>query len=140
MLDAWAEDSAGLSALLSGLEDSEASTQLTVPAFDIDWDASLKEILEGLGMTEAFSGSADFSGITGAADLRITDVVQKAVITIDEQGMEAAAATAVMVGETSAPVLEQELVLDSPFLFVASERETRAPLVVGWIGDPTQTR
>ena len=140
VLDAWAEDSAGLSALLSGLEDSEASTQLTVPAFDIDWDASLKEILEGLGMTEAFGGSADFSGITGAADLRITDVVQKAVITIDEQGMEAAAATAVMVGETSAPVLEQELLLDSPFLFVAYERETRAPLVVGWIGDPTQTR
>ena len=140
VLDAWAEDSAGLSALLSGLEDSEASTQLTVPAFDIDWDASLKEILEGLGMTEAFGGSADFSGITGAADLRITDVVQKAVITIDEQGMEAAAATAVMVGETSLPVLEQELLLDSPFLFVAYERETRAPLVVGWIGDPTQTR
>ena len=140
VLDAWAEDSAGLSAVLSGLEDSEASTQLTVPAFDIDWDASLKEILEGLGMTEAFGGSADFSGITGAADLRITDVVQKAVITIDEQGMEAAAATAVMVGETSLPVLEQELLLDSPFLFVAYERETRAPLVVGWIGDPTQTR
>lgn len=140
VLDAWAEDSTGLTALLGGLEDSDSTTQLTVPAFDIDWDASLKEVLEGLGMTDAFTGSADFSGITGNPDLRITDVVQKAVITIDEQGMEAAAATAVIVGETSGPVLEKELVLDSPFLFVAYERETRAPLVVGWIGDPTQTR
>jgi len=54
--------------------------------------------------------------------------------------MEAAAATAVIVAETSAQLPDQELVLDSPFLCVAYERATLAPLVVGWIGDPTQTR
>lgn len=144
VLDAWAESSSelgsGLAALLSGLEDSEASTQLTVPAFDIGWDSSLKGVLEGLGVTDAFSAAADFSGITGTADLVIDEIVQKAVITVDESGMEAAAATAVMAGVTSAPMLEQELVLDAPFLFVAYERATLAPLVLGWIGDPTQTR
>jgi len=144
VLGAWsdgAEDpDAGLAALLAGLEGSTATTQLSVPSFDIDWEASLKELLEGLGMTDAFSGAADFSGVTGQADLVIDEIVQKAVITIDENGMEAAAATAVVVGETSAPVLEQELVLDAPFLVVAYERSTLAPLVVGWIGDPTQTR
>lgn len=140
VLDAWAEDSAALSALLSGLEDSQVSTQLSMPAFDIDWDASLKEVLGSLGMTDAFTDAADLSGITGHADLLISDVVHKAVITVDEQGMEAAAATAVAMDTTSADVEMQELVLDSPFLFVAYERETLAPLVVGWIGDPTQTR
>ncbi|WP_262425421.1 serpin family protein [Brachybacterium sp. Z12] len=140
VLDAWAEDSAALSALLSGLEDSQVSTQLSMPAFDIDWDASLKEVLGSLGMTDAFTDAADLSGITGQADLLISDVVHKAVITVDEQGMEAAAATAVAMDTTSADVEMQELVLDSPFLFVAYERETLAPLVVGWIGDPTQTR
>ena len=140
VLDAWTEDSAGLSALLSGLEGSQASTRLSVPAVDIDWGVSLKEVLDGLGMADAFSDSADFSGITGEPDLLISDVVHKAVITIDEQGMEAAAATAVGMDTTSAQVEEQELVLDSPFLFVAYAREALAPLVVGWVGEPTQTR
>ncbi|ASK67152.1 serpin family protein [Brachybacterium avium] len=144
VLETWSaaagEDGSGLAALLDGLEGSEVSTQLSVPAFDISWGASLKDVLQGLGMTDAFSGAADFSGITGSTDLVIDEVLQKAVITVDENGMEAAAATAVVAVETSAQVPEQELVLDSPFLLVAYERTTLAPLVVGWIGDPTQTR
>ena len=91
-------------------------------------------------MVDAFTGSADFSGVTAEASLMITNVLQKAVITIDEEGMEAAAATAVVVGEASAPVIPNELILDAPFLFVAYETATLAPLVLGWIGDPTQTR
>ncbi|MGP9747204.1 serpin family protein [Brachybacterium sp. AOP29-B2-41] len=144
VLDAWAEAASGkdsgLAALLSGLEDSQASTQLAVPAFDIGWESALKDTLKSLGMTDAFGKEADFSGITGAVDLVIDEVLQKAVITIDEQGMEAAAATAVVMTETSAQIPDQELVLDSPFLFLAYERSTLAPLVVGWIGDPTETR
>ncbi|MGO1199834.1 MAG: serpin family protein [Dermabacteraceae bacterium] len=133
------DPSTGLGALLAGLEESSASTQLSVPTFDISWESSLKELLEELGITDAFTPAADFSGVTGAADLMIDEVVQKAVITVDENGMEAAAATAVIVGETSAQVPERELVLASPFLVVAYERTTLAPLVVGWIGDPTTT-
>ena len=91
-------------------------------------------------MGGAFSHDADFSRITASERLAITSVVQKAVITVDENGMEAAAATAVGVGAVSAPVDVQELVLDAPFLYVAYERSTLAPLVLGWIGDPTQTR
>jgi serpin B len=147
VLDAWSTaaadsdtDSAGLGALLAGLESTAAQVQLTVPGFDIGWDASLKETLEELGMVDAFSDEADFSGVTGAADLVITEVLQKAVITVDEQGMEAAAATAVIASETSVQIPDQELVLDAPFLFVAYHRESLAPLVLGWIGDPTQTR
>lgn len=144
LLDAWsaaAEDpAAGLGAVLAGLENSQASTQLSVPALDIVWDASLVPTLQELGMLEAFGDGADFSGVTGATDLFIDEVLQKAVITLDEQGMEAAAATAVIMAETSAQLPDQELVLDSPFLYIAYERTTLAPLVVGWIGDPTQTR
>lgn len=143
MLASWSgssgDPSTGLGALLAGLEESSASTQLSVPTFDISWESSLKELLEELGITDAFTPAADFSGVTGAADLMIDEVVQKAVITVDENGMEAAAATAVIVGETSAQVPERELVLASPFLVVAYERTTLAPLVVGWIGDPTTT-
>ncbi|GAA1491270.1 serpin family protein [Brachybacterium sacelli] len=143
VLDAWSEladdDRAGLGALLTGLEASEESTKLTLPGFDIAWDAPLTPVLDQLGMTEALSEDADLSGITGEEDLFITHVLQKAVITVDDEGMEAAAATAAAVGTTSVVIDEHELVLDSPFLVVAYERSTRAPLVLGWIGDPTRT-
>jgi serine protease inhibitor len=143
-MDAWAEvagiPEAGLGGLLDGLEDSSERVDLAVPGFDIAWDSTLVPMLEGLGMTEAFSEGADLSGITAEEQLVLTEVLQKAVITVDEEGMEAAAATAVIAGVTSAPAEPKELVLDRPFLFVAYERTSRAPLVLGWIGDPTQTR
>lgn len=143
VLEAWSssatDSGTGLGALLSGLEES-VPARLTLPRFDIDGEASLTGTLQELGMVDAFSGDADFSGVTSEADLAITDVLHKAVITVDEEGMEAAAATAVMVGETAAPAEPKELVLESPFLYVAYERSTLAPLVTGWIGDPTQTR
>jgi serpin B len=150
VIDGWASAAgesgggnpgAGIGALLRGLQEEETGgTQLTVPAFDIDWEQELKDPLQQLGMVDAFTGSADFSGVTTETSLAITHVLQKAVITVDEEGMEAAAATAVIVGETSAPVIPNELILDAPFLFVAYETTTLAPLVLGWIGDPTQTR
>lgn len=145
VLDAWADAAAdgvegtggGLSAVLDGVQNSDP-VELILPAFDIEWEGSLKEILEGLGMELAF-GAADFSGITAEEELHISDVVQKAVITVDSEGMEAAAATAAGFA-ASAPAEPNELVLDSPFLFVAYETSTLAPLVLGWIGDPSQTR
>lgn len=144
VLDAWSGaadgDGAGIAGVLAGLEDSEASTEVTLPGFDIAWKAQLKDPLAELGMVDAFTEAADFSGITAEEELAITHVLQKAVITVDEEGMEAAAATAVGVGAVSAQVGEHELVLDAPFLYVAYEKSTRAPLVVGWIGDPTRTR
>lgn len=143
VLDAWAEaadqDDAGLGALLAGLE-GPASVQLTVPAFDIEWGGALTSMLEELGMEQAFAGTADFSGITQDQQLFISGVVQKAVITVDKEGMEAAAATAAGMAGSSAPADPKELILDSPFLFVAYETSTLAPLVLGWIGDPSQTR
>ncbi len=143
-MDAWAEvagiPEAGLGGLLDGLEESSDQVDLAVPGFDIDWDSSLVPVLKELGMTAAFSEDADLSGITSEEQLVLTEVLQKAVITVDEEGMEAAAATAAVAGVTSAPAEPKELVLDRPFLFVAYERTSRAPLVLGWIGDPTQTR
>lgn len=145
VLDAWADAAAdgvegtggGLGEVLDGVQNSDP-VELALPAFDIEWGGSLKEILEGLGMELAF-GAADFSGITAQEELHISDVVQKAVITVDSEGMEAAAATAAGFA-ASAPAEPNELVLDSPFLFVAYETSTLAPLVLGWIGDPSQTR
>lgn len=129
----------GLGAMLEGLAEP-GTVNLTAPAFDIEWGGSLADVLKGLGMELAFQGAADFSGITAEEGLFISDVVQKAVITVDKDGMEAAAATAVGMEASAADAEPRELLLDEPFLFVAYETSTLAPLVLGWIGDPSQTR
>lgn len=148
LLDAWAEvaDGAadpaaeGLGAVLAGIRDSSDTVALTVPTIDLGWEGDLVPVLQELGMDAPFTEDADFTGITGEERLRISGVVQKAVITVDEEGMEAAAATAVGVDSASAPVEPKELVIDAPYVLVAFETSTGAPLVAGRVGDPRATR
>lgn len=68
---------------------------LTMPRFEFESSFGLKEALAVMGMPVAFSGGADFSGMTGNRDLFIADVVHKAFVSLDEAGTKAAAATVV---------------------------------------------
>ena len=120
--------------------DSSDTVALTVPTIDLGWDGDLVPVLQELGMGAPFTDDADFTGITGEERLRISGVVQKAVITVDEEGMEAAAATAVGIDAASAPVEPKELVIDAPYVLVAFETSTGAPLVAGRVGAPRAAR
>jgi len=80
-----------------------AQVTLTMPKFEFDSEFSLKDTLAEMGMPAAFSEAADFSGMTGTRDLCISAVLHKAFVSVDEAGTEAAAATAVIVGETAVP-------------------------------------
>ncbi|MBA3542289.1 MAG: serpin family protein [Deltaproteobacteria bacterium] len=108
---------------------------LTLPKFRFDAPLSLSSVLAALGMTDAFSSAADFSGIDGTRDLAISDVLHKGFVGIDENGTEAAAATAVIIGDTSIPE-PATLVVDRPFLFVIRDNPTGAILFVGRVVDP----
>ena len=108
---------------------------LTLPKFKLEAPLPLKDILKDLGMVDAFEGAADFSRIDGARDLMITDVVHKGFISVDERGTEAAAATAVIIGDTALPE-SVTLVVDRPFLFFIRDRPTGAILFVGRVVDP----
>jgi serpin B len=108
---------------------------LTLPKFKFDAPLDLKPILKSLGMVDAFSEAADFSRMDGERGLVITDVVHKGFVGIDERGTEAAAATAVVVGDTSLPP-SATLVVDRPFLFFIRDRPTGAILFVGRVVDP----
>ncbi|MDP2291056.1 MAG: serpin family protein, partial [Actinomycetota bacterium] len=81
---------------------------LGLPRFDIETATRLADVLIAMGMPTAFDGDADFSGMTEDEPLRIADVVHQANITVDEEGTEAAAATAVVM-ETAA-----EQIVDDP--------------------------
>lgn len=111
---------------------------LQMPSFDYETTINANEILSALGMDEAFDPErADFSGITAEEDLMITDVLHKATITVDEEGTEAAAATAVIIGVTSAmPEDPINLVIDRPFLFLIQHRPTGTILFMGRVISP----
>ncbi len=110
---------------------------LMMPKFEFESDFSLKEILAALGMPVAFSGGADFSGMTGNLDLFIANVVHKAFVSVDEAGTEAAAATAVVVKLTAAPETPVEVTIDHPFIFLIQDIETGTILFVGRVVNPS---
>ena len=91
--------------------------------------------LINLGMKDAFlSGRADFSGMDGTRDLFVSGVFHKAFIEVNEEGSEAAAATAVAMkkGPAASPVFRA----DHPFLFLIRENGTGSILFLGRLSDP----
>lgn len=112
------------------------SVNFSVPKFNFESALRLGEVLVDMGMKRAFH-DADFSGMTGDADLFISDVLHKAYVAVDEEGTEAAAATAVIM-ELSAIMDEPAVVmkLDRPFLFVIRENSSGTILFVGRMLDP----
>jgi serpin B len=113
---------------------------LTMPKFEFRTQASLSQALMALGMTSAFDpDTADFSGMTTQEKLFISDVIHEAYIDVDEEGTEAAAATAVVMGLTAAmPGEFVQLTIDRPFIFAIRDRETGALLFLGRVADPTK--
>lgn len=109
---------------------------VSFPKFKIHCMYGLNEPLKGLGMTDAFDENlADFSGMTGKKDLFITSVIHASFVDVNEEGTEAAAATAVIMGAKSIE-WSREFVADHPFLFFIYDRAAGAILFMGRIEDP----
>ncbi len=123
-----------LNLILEGL--SYSPVALTFPKFEFETEISLARTLSAMGMPTAFSEAADFSGMTGSKDLFISDVFHKAFVSVDEEGTEAAAATAVEMSLTSMPESPIELTVDRPFLFLVREHETGTILFLGRVVNP----
>ena len=123
-----------LNRILDGI--SYSPVVLTFPRFEFETEISLASTLAAMGMPTAFSDAADFSGMTGAKDLFISDVFHKAFVSVDEEGTEAAAATAVVMAVESMPESPIELTVDRPFLFLIREHETGTVLFMGRVVNP----
>ncbi len=131
--------SAGTFAAITGaLGDTEVA--LAFPRFGIETKTDLAATLAALGMPSAFDDRADFSGITTAERLEISDVVHQATIDVDEKGTEAAAATAVVMRATAMPAEPVSLRVDRPFLFALRDVPTGSILFLGRVGDPSIAR
>ena len=110
----------------------ERLVTLTLPRFRLEYGRKLLDDLAQLGMGVAFTPAADFHRISdvGPDRLYITRVDQKTFIEVNEEGTEAAAATAVGIGRTSAPE-PVEMRVDRPFAFAIRERLSGAILFLG---------
>jgi serine protease inhibitor len=127
--EAWAEIIAGL---------GETELLVALPKFALEYEKTLNDALEALGMEVAFDpATADFSRMQRdalAMQLHISRVKQKAFVDVDEEGTRAAAVTSVEVGVTSAPPMFRA---DRPFLFAIRERLSGALLFTGVVRDPS---
>lgn len=133
-----------LAASLSGetvlrmLDDAqEVDVEASIPQFSGAYDVELSEALESMGMVDAFDeDAADFSamGTTSIGNLYIGRVLHKCFVAVDEEGTEAAAATAVeMASESAAEVVVNSKIvrLDRPFVYFIVAEGVDVPLFMG---------
>jgi serpin B len=120
---------------LSGLEKQEVEVYL--PRFKLTSEFELAKTLRKMGMELPFTTAADFSGITGQADLFLSAVVHQAFVDVNEEGTEAAAATGAVMMPTSIRATQPVVFrADHPFIFLIRDRSTGAILFIGRLMDP----
>jgi serpin B len=120
----------------SGLVTTEV--QVSLPKFRSIFQINLKQELTALGMGSAFTRQANLSGMTGEKNLFVDEVIHKAFIEVNEQGTEAAAATAAIIGLKSS--LREEPVrftADHPFIFFLIDHQTGCIIFTGRLVKPS---
>lgn len=118
----------------------ETTVYAAIPKFETGYDAELSEILQSMGMTDAFDpGKADFTGLgtSTSGNLCISRVLHKTAITVAEQGTKAGAATVVEMAAGAAYIEEYKTVtLDRPFVYMLIDCEENLPFFLGTLMDP----
>ncbi len=115
----------------------DVPVNVSLPKFETECSTELSDVLESMGMTDAFdSSAADFSGMGSSQDgpLYISKVLHKTFLALDEQGTKAGAATAVEMESGSSsgnPREQKEVILDRPFLYLIIDCTANLPLFIG---------
>ena len=108
--------------------------RILMTGFEFRSSFELADVLGSLGMTDAFIlGQADFSGMTKSRDLFLDDVYHQSVVSVDENGTFAAAATAGDMVAPDVPIVR----LNRPFIFLIRDVKTNTILFVGQVMDPS---
>jgi serpin B len=113
----------------------QSEVQIFLPRFEITFPFRLDDTLKSMGMVDAFE-DADFSGIDGTKLLCIGAVLHKAFVAVDEEGTEAAAATAAMMQAMGLPLPPPTFRADHPFVFLIRENSTGSILFLGRVVNP----
>ncbi len=133
------KDTDTLAAILSGdgLEYQSGEVTWKVPKFSHGSNLNLAAMLQVLGVEQAFGGDADFGGISDAKPLFLSSVIQDTHLGIDEEGVEGAAYTEIMLAGGAMPTGRAEMILDRPFLYTV---ENKGVIVfIGICGNPAES-
>ncbi len=115
----------------------EQKVRVTLPRFRLTAEFELSKALAGLGMPSAFSQSADFTGMGGSpGELSLSAVIHKAFVDVNEEGTEAAAATATVVRAHSLGPVVPVFRADHPFVFLIRDRRSDSVLFLGRLTTP----
>ncbi len=127
--------SASFDAMRSGMKPTPV--RLAVPTFEVQVTTSVKSLLKSLGVKLAFESTADFSGVSKSPTY-IGEVIHGAKLRFDEEGTEAAAATAVIGKDIAMPPKpdQVDLTIDRPFVLLVRETSTGVILFAAKIDDP----
>ncbi|KAF2894701.1 hypothetical protein ILUMI_11472 [Ignelater luminosus] len=130
-------DFAGLTRHMRSVE-----VDVSLPRFKIETTIDLKDVLQQMGLVSIFESEADFSEISeSTVPLYVSKVIQKAFIEVNEEGAEAAAATAVVIMARSMPIRQQkrEFRADHPFIIALLHKQSPSAsiLFVGRISNPS---
>jgi serpin B len=110
--------------------------QVLFPRFKMTSEFELARVLSAMGMPDAFSLKADFSGMNGNHELSISAVVHKAYVDVNEEGTEAAAATGVGMIATSIESPPPVFKADHPFIFLIRDNQSGSILFLGRMANP----
>ena len=116
----------------------ETKVLVSLPRFEITFPFRLDDTLKSMGMVDAFGDDSDFSGMDGTKSLYIGAVLHKAFVAVNEEGTEAAAATAVVMQWKTLPTPPPVFCADHPFVFVIRENSTGSILFLGRVVSPLQ--
>lgn len=114
----------------------ERKIDVYMPKFKFETGYFMAQDLLEMGMPSAFTGAADLSGMTGRRDLFISEVIHQALVEVNEEGTEAAAATAIVMAK--AVFISNIFRADHPFIFMIQQKDTGNILFLGRVMDPTK--
>lgn len=114
----------------------EIQIDIYIPKFKLETKYFMEGTLAEMGMPTAFGGGADFSGINGQGGIWIDKVIHQAFVEVNEEGTEAAAATAVIMEECAR--ISKVFRADHPFIFIIQQKDSGNILFLGRVSDPTK--
>ncbi|MEJ5229931.1 MAG: serpin family protein [Pseudothermotoga sp.] len=114
----------------------KTSVDVYLPKFKTECRFNLKDTLMSMGMVDAFTDAADLSKMDGTRLLKIKDVIHQSFVEVNEQGTEAAAATAVIIGIKMAPTMPVVFKADRPFIFFIYDNLHDLILFMGRLSNP----